>query len=169
MDLRWMNGAVAGAALGLLAMSETTHVARVTAPDDGQLATLERHAAGSPDDIGSLTELAGAYLDRGEPGMALAALARPSPQDRQRPEVLHVAARALFEDGRAKDALAMELRALDACAEAACRPRLLAQGARRVEFFQAVIDLGVENPLLAPDTVALAFERSNREVRLQLE
>jgi hypothetical protein len=101
--------------------------------------------------------------------MALALLAHASDATRRDPEVTHALARALFEDGRTREALATELKALDACGEIACRSRLLAQAARRVEFFQAVVDLGVENPLLAPDAVQLAYARSNREVRLEAQ
>jgi hypothetical protein len=169
MDLRWINGAVAGLALGLLTMAGTTRETRVTAADGGRLLALESQVAGASNDVGPLLELTGLYLEAAQPGMALALLARSSAETRRDPEVTHALARALFEDGRTREALATELRALDACSEGVCRPRLLAQAARRVEFFQAVVDLGVENPLLSPETVSLAYTRSNREVRLQVQ
>lgn len=169
MDLGWMNGAVAGLALGLLTLAGTTREARVTAPDNGQLAALESRVARAPNEVGSLLELTGAYLDLAQPGMALALLARSSSEIRRDPEVTHALARALFEDGRIREALATELSALDACSAGACRNRLLAQATRRIEFFQAVVDLGVENPLLSPESVQLAYVRSNREVRLEVQ
>jgi hypothetical protein len=169
MDQRWVNGAVAGLAVGLLSMAGTTREARMTAPDDGRLAALETAVARMPSDKGRVLDLTDAYLDVAQPGMALALLARSSPELRRDPEVTHTMARALFQSGRAKEALATELRALDACGESACRPRVLAQAARRVEFFQAVLDLGVENPLLSPERVQTAYERSNREVRLEVQ
>ena len=43
MDLRWINGAVAGLALGLLSMAGTTREARLTAPD-ARLAALENRS-----------------------------------------------------------------------------------------------------------------------------
>jgi hypothetical protein len=169
MDLRWLNGAVAGLAIGLLSVAGTTREARVTVPDDGRLAALESLVAQAPSDRGSMLDLAAAYLDASQSGMALALLTRSSPELRRDPEVTHAMARALFENGRTREALATELRALDACGESACRPRVLAQAARRVEFFQAVVDLGVENPMLAPERVQAAYERSNREVRLEVQ
>jgi hypothetical protein len=169
MDLRWINGAVAGLALGLLTMAGTTLEARVTPPDDGRLAALESRVVRAPNEKGALLELTRVYLDAAEPGIALALLSHSSAETRRDPEVTHALARALFEDGRTREALATELRALDACNEGSCRVRLLAQAARRVEFFQAVLDLGVENPLLSPEAVQIAYARSNREVRLEVE
>jgi len=168
MDLRWINGAVAGLAIGLLSMAGTTREARLTAPD-ARLAALESEVAGAPNEAGPMLELTGAYLDAAQPGMALALLERSSAEMRRNPEVTHALARALFEDGRTREALATELKALDACNENVCRNRLLAQATRRVEFFQAVVDLGVENPLLSPDAVQLAYARSSREVRLEVQ
>jgi hypothetical protein len=168
MDV-WINGAVVGASLALLAMSGTLHEARVTAPDDGRLALLENRLARAPEDLNKRLELAQAYLEAAQPGMAIAALGQTSPEARRTPEVAHAFARALFEDGRTREALATELEALDSCAEGSCRPRLVAQAARRVEFFRAVLDLGIENPLFSPEGVTLAYARSNREVRLEAE
>jgi Flp pilus assembly protein TadD len=169
MDLGWINGAVAGLAVGLLTIGATTHETRVMVPDDGRLAALERQVASGPYEVGPLLELTGAYLDAAQPGMALALLARSSSETRRDPEVTHALARALFEDGRTREALATELKALDACNEGVCRNKLLAQATRRVEFFQAVLDLGVENPLLSPETVRIAYARSSREVRLEVQ
>jgi hypothetical protein len=164
-----MNGAVAGLAVGLLTMAGTTREARVTAPDDGRMISLETQVARAPNDTGPLLELTRIYLDAAQPGMALAVLAHASSEMRRNPEVTHALARALFEEGRTREALATELRALDACSEGTCRNRLVAQAARRVEFFQAVLDLGVENALLSPDAVQIAYARSNREVRLEAQ
>ncbi len=169
MDLRWINGSAAGLALALLTMAGTAREARVTPADAGRLAALESRVAGASADVGSLLELSGAYLNAAQPGMAIALLDRSPAETRRDPEVTHALARALFEDGRTSQALATELRALDACNESTCRPRLLAQAARRLEFFQAVVDLGVENPLLSPETVQTAYARSNREVRLEVQ
>ena len=77
----------------------------------------------------------------------------------------HALARLLRRRSHPRKALATELKALDACGESKCKNRLLTQATRRVEFFQAVVDLGVENPLLSPDAVQLAYARSSREVR----
>jgi hypothetical protein len=169
MDLRWINGAMVGAALGLLAMSTTLHEARVTAPDEGRLAALENRVARAPEDVSQRLELTQAYLEAAQPGMALAALAQTSPDMQRTPEIAHALARALFQDGRTREALVTELSTLDSCAESSCRPRLVAQAARRVEFFRAVLDLGIENPLSSPEAVTLAYTRSNREVRLEAQ
>jgi hypothetical protein len=150
-------------------MAGTTREARVTPPDGGRLAALENVVAQAPTDKRSLLDLTTAYLDGAQPGMALAVLARSSAEIRRDPEVTHATARALFENGRTREALATELKALDACGENACVPRLLAQAARRVEFFQAVVDLGIENPMHSPELVQTAYQRTNREVRLEVE
>jgi predicted Zn-dependent protease len=150
-------------------MAGTTREARVTAPDDGRLAALENQVAQRPAETEPLLKLAGLYLDNAQPGMALAVLAHSSKETRRHPEVTHTLARALFEAGRTREALATELKALDACGETGCRSTLLAQAARRVEFFQAVVELGVENPRLSPEAVQIAYARSNREVSLELQ
>ena len=103
--------------------------------------------------------------------MALALLARTSsaetaPRPRSDPRAR---SRYLFEDGRTREALATELRRSMPAARASASNRLLTQATRRVEFFQAVVDLGVENPLLSPDAVQLAYARSSREVRLEVQ
>jgi hypothetical protein len=133
----------------------------------GDLGALETQAALAPT-AASVSALAGAYLDRDQPGLASAVLERASLDVQGRPEVAHLYARALFHRGRARDALAVAERASAACADTdgACPAWLVAKTIGQTAFFGEVVAAGIDDPHANPEATRAAYERSNREVRL---
>jgi hypothetical protein len=131
----------------------------------GNLDGLERAVAATPDAT-STARLVGAYLDRGEPGLAMAALDHARPEVRVVAALATLEARTLFARGRARQALAAAERASQACADDGCAAWVLASATRQVAFLEQVVADGIEDPTTAPDRVQAAYERSARTVRL---
>lgn len=134
-----------------------------TAPAD--VAALEEHAAVAKS-ASTVAALAGAYLDRDQPGLASSVIESASPEVRRTPAVAHLEARALFHRGRARDALAVAKAAEDACADGPCPGWLVAKTTRQVAFLEQVVAAGIDDPEVAPDAVRAAYDRSSHEVRL---
>jgi hypothetical protein len=127
---------------------------------------LESQAAVTPT-AGAVAALAGAYLDRNQPGLATAVLEKAPREVRDRPEIAHLYARALFHRGQAREALAVAREASDACAEtAACAPWLLAKTMRQAAFLEQVVAAGIDDPQKNPDAIRIAYDRSTHAVRL---
>ena len=89
-----------------------------------------------------------------------------APRMRERPEVAHLHARALFHRGFAREALAAAAHASHACAERQLRAVALAKTARQVAFLEQVVAAGIDDPLANPAATRAAYERSTHEVRL---
>jgi hypothetical protein len=135
-------------------------------PRGAELAPLESEAALSPS-ARSVSALAGAYLDREQPGLASAVIERAPREMRERPEVAQLYARALFHRGRAREALAVARDASDACPDtAACPAWLVARTTRQVAFLEQVVAAGIDDPRDNPSGTRAAYERSTHEVRL---
>ncbi len=135
-----------------------------TAPADFQ--GLEARAALTPTS-GSVAALAGAYLDRGQPGLATAVIEKAPREMQQRPEIAVLHARALFHRGRVREALAIARDAGDSCSDGAtCAPWLVAKTTRQVAFFEQAVAAGIEDPITNPDATLAAYDRSSHEVRL---
>jgi hypothetical protein len=131
-----------------------------------ELASLEAEAALSPS-ARSVSALAGAYLDHEQPGLATAVIERAPREMRERPEVAHLYARALFHRGRAREALAVARDASDACSDATpCPAWLVARTTRQVAFLEQVVAAGIDDPQENPSGTRAAYERSAHEVRL---
>ena len=131
-----------------------------------EVSALETRAAreAGPSDFAAL---AGAYLDRAQPGLATAALEHAPREVQERPEVAQQYARALFHRGHARAALAVARKAEAACEDAAeCAPWVLAKTSRQVAFFEQVVAAGIDDPQADPDGTRAAYERSAREVHL---
>lgn len=127
---------------------------------------LESRAAVTAD-ARATADLASAYLDREQPGLATAVIEKASSQVRARPEVAQLYARALFHRGRARAALAVARDASETCADSSsCAPWVAAKTARQVAFLEQVVAAGIDDPAADPDGTRAAFERSNHEVRL---
>lgn len=132
-----------------------------------QLDQLETRAALTPASSSSVAALAGAYLDREQPGLATAVIEKAPRQVRERPEVAHLYARALFHRGRAREALAIARDASEACGDSpSCPSWLVAKTSRQVAFFEQVVAAGIDDPQEDPTATRAAYERSSHEVRL---
>jgi hypothetical protein len=134
-----------------------------------ELDQLEARAGLSPD-VATVAALAGAYLDRDQPGLATAVIEKAPLAVRARPEVAQAYARALFYRGRAREALAVARDASELCEESAaesmCPAWLVVKTARQVAFFEQVVAAGIDDPQAHPAATRAAYERSAHEVRL---
>ena len=138
----------------------------------------EAHAGVRPGDPGANRALAQAYLDVEQPGFAVALL-RDTPADRDPEEILtrHLFGRALIDQGRAEDALAVEEGVVAACAplaeggEAApgCDATLLASALRRVDILRELAALGVTDVRALPEASFIAYRNATREVRATVQ
>ena len=139
----------------------------------GPVATLEKKVASAPNDPKATRELAQAYLDIRQPGMAIGVIERASQQVREEPTVEHLYARALLEQGRSQDALAAEKRVLAKCADPsvevpACSTWLIASATRRAEIIEQLVQLGVEDTNAQPEASSLAYHNATRQVSLSV-
>lgn len=131
-----------------------------------ELDALEARVAHAPD-TASVAALAGAYLDREQPGLATAVIEKAPRAVRERPEVAAVQARALFQRGHAREALAVAREASDACSDAtSCPAWLMAKTARQVAFLEQVVAAGIDDPQQNPAATRAAYERSTHAVRI---
>jgi hypothetical protein len=139
----------------------------------GPVAALETKAAGRPNDPAALRELAQAYLDIHQPGMAIGTIERATPAMRAEPTVEHLYARALLDQGRSADALAAEKRVLSMCADPSievptCSTWLIASATRRAEIIEQLVQLGVEDANAQPEASSLAYHNATRQVSLSV-
>lgn len=138
----------------------------VSAPKAASLARLEAEVAHAPT-AHRVIELAGAYLDTSQPGLAAAVIERAPREVRARPEVAQTYARALYGRALPRQALAVARQARDACADdATCPPWVLAKTARHAAFLSEVVSAGIEDPSEDPVATMAAYTRSSRELRL---
>lgn len=131
------------------------------------LAALEARAALSPT-VESVTGLASAYVDHGQPGLACAVIERSDRAIRTDLAVADVHARALFHRGRPRQALAVVQDALTACEndEAVCRPWQQSKARGQIAFLHEVVVAGIEDPMADPSALRAAYERSTKMVGL---
>jgi hypothetical protein len=82
----------------------------------------------------------------------------------------HLYARALLDQGRAVDALAVEERVLDACTPrmgaGSCDTWLIASATRRADILRQLVQLGVEDANAHPEASLVAYHNATREARL---
>jgi hypothetical protein len=165
------NGLVLGGIAWMLAQGTETQA--VTLLPEGKtpnlegVAALETQAALSPT-APAVAELAGAYLDRDQPGLATAVIEKASIEIRSRPDIGQLHARALFNRGQAREALAVARDANSRCDAlgVGCAPWLVAKTSRQLAFLEEVVAAGIEDPQADPAATMAAYERSAREVRL---
>jgi len=142
-------------------VSDTSHT--------GKVGALEARAAAAPNDPAAVRELAQAYLDARQPGMALATVERAAADVRREPTVDHLYARALLDQGRSADALAAEKRVLARCADPAapaCSAWLIASATRRADILEELVQLGIEDATAQPEASSLAYHNRARQVSL---
>lgn len=139
----------------------------------GRVGALESKVAATPDEPAAVRELAQAYLDIKQPGMALGTIERAAPAVRKTPTVEHLYARALLEQGRSADALAAEKRVLASCAAPSgdapsCSAFLIASATRRTEIIEQLVHLGVEDANAQPEASSIAYSNATRQVSLSV-
>jgi hypothetical protein len=138
-----------------------------------RVAALEDQVGATPADAAHLRELAQAYLDARQPGMALATVERAPAAIRTDPKVEHIYARALLDQGRSADALAAERRVLARCADPsvdapACSTYLIASATRRADILEQLVELGIEDANAHPEASSLAYQNATRQVSLSV-
>jgi hypothetical protein len=165
------NGIVLAGIAWLAALGSGTQSKRLLPVETAQqaaapvdMSALETRASLSPS-VESTSALASAYVDRGQPGLACAAIERAPREIQVDPRVADVHARALFHGGRAREALAAVEDAMTACEsdESACRAWQVAKVRRQAAFLNEVVAAGIEDPMSDPAAVRAAYERSNQK------
>jgi hypothetical protein len=171
MTRTWANLGVLVGVVGLLAVSASRQSPARLVADKGahHLATLEDAAAAAPT-ADTLTPLVHAYLADGRAGHAVAVLDRSPVAANESPALADLASQAYLTTGRATRSLAFARRTLDLCSagERVCDMGLVARVTRREELLSALVDMGVEDPLMHPEAVDLASRRVVRHVRIAM-
>jgi len=137
-------------------------------PRQTHLQALEIAYAESDHDPLKLRDLAQGYLDSASPGLAIGVIeAAPQPV-KDKPQIQHVYARALLDQGRANDALTMEKKVLDQCAsqETTCDAWLVASATRRTEILTELVQLGIEDAQAHPEASVIAYHNATRQATL---
>jgi Tetratricopeptide repeat len=139
---------------------------------------LETALASHPDDSAARVELARAYLDAESPGLAYRTLQEAPATERDNLTLQHMEARVLIEQGKAKDALAIERHVISQCSDGVpapvasnglstgCDVWLLASATRRAEILQALVADGVDDAVAEPEASLVAYHKATHEVRL---
>jgi len=165
------NGIVLAGIAWALAIGPGTHsksllspTSAKDAPGSAAMAELEARAAHHPS-VDSITALASAYVDQGQPGLASAVIEKAPRAIQVDPRVADVHARALFHRGHARQALATLEDALEACEtnHGSCRSWQIAKADRQAAFLHAVVAAGIEDPMTDPAGVRAAYERASLE------
>jgi len=171
--MRVLNGLVLVAAGALWMASGSEHEHAVLSPiggaaDPSAIVSLESQVAASPTDDVKLRTLAQAYMDAHAPGLALAVIERAPGEVRGSAKVEHLYARALIDEGRAQDALAVERKVLRTCtmADGVCDSWLIASARRRADILEELVGLGIEDARAQPEASAVAYHNATREARL---
>jgi hypothetical protein len=169
------NAVVLVAVAGLWIASGTQREKPVLAvAPSANLLRLEGDVAARPSDPRALRDLAQAYLDAHSPGLAMSLIEHAPIAARLAPRVDHTYARALLDQGRAEEALAIEQRVMGACAASdaresnydTCDTWLIASATRRVGILRELVLLGVEDAQAHPEESAIAYQNATREARL---
>jgi len=131
------------------------------------LGALEERAALAPS-VETVSGLASAYVDRGQPGLACAVIERSDAGIRSDLAVADIHARALFHRGQPRQALAVVENALEACENegASCRNWQASKARGQVAFLHEVVSAGIEDPMADPSALRAAYERSTKKVGL---
>jgi hypothetical protein len=174
MGMKGWNVVILLAIGGLWLASSTQREKRVVGDlHQDRVALLEEKAAAAPSSAATVAELAQAYLDARQPGMALAVVEHAPAHVRSEPAIDHLYARALLDQGRSADALAAERRVLDRCADPSpdaptCSAWLIASATRRADILEQLVQLGVEDANAHPEASRLAYHNATRQVSLSV-
>lgn len=178
MDWRVLCGATLVLAAVYLGTSSETRALPIAAGSGlSQASEAERHAlqeleskvSHAPDDADALIALVSQYLDHRAPGLAEAALARAPRTLQDRAQVADLRAQALSRLGNAPAALALQRSAIRACEREGCSAILVARAMRREAWLSEMVSLGVDDAAREPERALLAYRKSTREVRLEVD
>ena len=168
MGLRFWNGVVL-AALGVLwAASGTQREKPVLGVHGAEVSALETGLAAAPNDPAKILAVGQSYIEAKTPGLAVRLIESQPVAVKSEPQVEHLYARALLDQGRSADALAAEQRVLDRCAtdDARCSNFLVASATRRADILRELGKLGVEDAQAYPEKSQLAYHNATRQVGL---
>jgi hypothetical protein len=174
MGIKGWNVAVLLAISAIWCATSTQREKRVVETlHEDRVAALEHESAVAPADPARLQELAQAYLDAKQPGMAAYVIERAPLAVRSDPGVEHIHARALLDQGRSAEALASERRVLAYCAEPPanaplCSSWLVASATRRADILEQLVQLGIEDAQAHPEMSSLAYHNATRQVTLSV-
>jgi hypothetical protein len=178
MGLQVFGVAVLSAAAALWLMSGTQRerpVLAATSPEP--VRALEASVAAHPNDAAAMRALAQAYLDAHQPGLAVVLVDGASASALADVRLQHVYARALVDQGRNDEALAVEGRVVAACrplaegraTPAGCDPVLLASAMRRADILGELVSLGVQDAQAHPEETMVAYQNATREARVMVQ
>lgn len=150
-------------------------VLAATASD--QVSALEASVAAHPDDAAAARALAQAYLDARQPGLAVATLEGLAAHTAADVRSRHVYARALVDEGRNEEALAVERGVVANCRPVTdgvdrpdgCDPILLVSAMRRTDILRELVALGVEDSMAHPEASLVAYQNATREARVMVQ
>jgi hypothetical protein len=163
--------------LALLAMSGTEREELLVAGASVEpLRALEASVAADGRDAANARRLAQAYLDAHHPGLALALIAAAPAAVQSDLHLKHIYARALLDQGRNEQALAVESGVVNACRPrttdgflpAVCDPVLLASAVRRTDILRELVSLGIDDTLAHPEASLMAYRNATRQARVSL-
>ncbi len=181
MGLRAFGIVVASAFVILWATSGTQRERALLSGGVGATADRVRvsevRAAEHPDDPAAMRELAQAYLDASQPGLAVGVLEAAPALQRAEARTRHLYARALLDQGRNVDALAAERAVVSSCMSIAdrapatpaapgCDGLLLASAVQRATILEELVALGVEDTRAQPEASFVAYQNATREARV---
>lgn len=177
MGLRTYGVTVVAAAAVLWGLTGTQREKPVLAATQPEaVRVLEVKAAAHPADVEATRALAQAYLDARQPGLAVVLIEGAPATVRSDVRAEHVYARALVDEGRNEEALAVEQSVVVACrplaegADAAgCDPVLFASALRRTDILRELVSLGVEDAQAHPEMSLVAYQNATREARVVMQ
>jgi len=168
----WLNAAVLLGLAALITVSASRRTPSLVIEKRGQaldeMTALENRVSINPDDQAAVLALARGFLNRGSPGLALAVLERSPSVAQGSATGADVAATALMNAGKNRQALAMTRQALALCEAGSCEASVAARAARREELLEAVLAVGIEDMDSDPEAVERAYHRALRRVQLAM-
>ena len=172
MSKHWMNGLMLLGIAGFAAANASQRTPeRVISPSkNAGMVTLEQAAALNPGDPQAVRPLVQSYLDQDAPGLAVAVLERAPRAAFASPSLGEIAASAYLSVGRSEDALVLTRHLLAQCDRdtAPCEASFVLRNARREQVLTAIVDMGIKDPMQNPEAVALAYQRTVRQVRVAM-
>jgi hypothetical protein len=179
MSIRGACGVIFAAAAVMTLGSVPGRERAVVADAGARVEALEAAVAAHPAELASRIELAQAYLDVESPGLALSTLSSAPESQQSQPQVEHMIARVMIEQGRAKDALALEEKVLSTCGgdlpsvghpatATGCDFWLVVSATRRAEILAQLVQRGVEDPIAQPEASLVAYHNATHEARVAL-